>query len=542
MNQHSNDAMRIFQSTDLSPYTGPWNTAEVRHLLKRTLFGASPADIAFFQSKNLSGTLDILLNTADTMPDPPIKEYTTQNAALPDNSVTAGNTWVKDPNTDGTIASLRRASFKKWWAGLMVEQKRSIREKMCLFWHNHFATETVDVSLGQLVYKHHDLIRKYALGNIKELTKEICIDPAMLRYLNGQNNRKGTPDENFAREIQELFVIGKGEKAAFTETDVKEAAKVFTGWQINNNQIASYFNPDRHDTTNKTFSAFYGNKVIQGKTGTTGGWEEINAFVDMLFTTEEAALFLCRKLYTWFVYYEITPEVESGIIAPLAAIMRQNNYEILPVLKALFGSSHFFDNMNRSCQIKSPADLMIGLLRETETVFPTPDKYTIRYGLFNQIVNYLAQLQQNIGDPPDVSGWKAYYQVPGFYQYWLNADTLQKRLQYLSTLVTSGYTFSGTKMVVDPLALCAKMSNPSNPDQLILDLVEHFLALPLTQQHLNQLKRDFLLAGQSSDYYWTNAWDTYVQNPGLMSNTQFVKTALTNLLKYLIELPEYQLC
>ncbi len=185
---------------------------------------------------------------------------------------------------------------------------------------------------------------------------------------------------------------------------------------------------------------------------------------------------------------------------------------------------------------------MIGLLRETETVFPTPDKYTIRYGLFNQIVNYLAQLQQNIGDPPDVSGWKAYYQVPGFYQYWLNADTLQKRLQYLSTLVTSGYTFSGTKMVVDPLALCAKMSNPSNPDQLILDLVEHFLALPLTQQHLDQLKRDFLLAGQTSDYYWTNAWDTYVQNPGLMSNTQFVKTSLTNLLKYLIELPEYQLC
>ncbi len=526
----------------LAKYTGAWNEEMVKHLLRRTMFGAKKKDISVFFKLGLTGSIQKLLEDSSPLPSPPVKEYSTTAAINPDLSISSGQTWVNDPATDGTINSLRRASFKKWWIGNMIMQGQSLREKMTLFWHNHFSTETVDVSNAQYVYKHFNLLRTNSLGNIKTLVRNICIDPAMLVYLNGQSNRKGTPDENFSREIQELFVIGKGPGAKFTESDVKEAARLFTGCRNNANLINSYFDIDRHDTGNKQFSSFYKNKLILGRNSSTAGLDEIDDFVNMLFDTDEAALFLCRKLYVWFVYYQITPEVESNIIIPLAKIMRENNYNIKPVLNALFTSEHFYDNMNRGCQIKSPVDLMCGMLREFEVVFSSSENYSVNYGLWNQVVNYCNFLQQNIGDPPDVSGWKAYYQTPSFYEYWLNSDTLPKRLQYLTTLVSNGYTFSGFKMIVDPIVYCQQFSAPGNPNKLIEEMVIHLLGLSISQQHRDQLKKDILLSGQSEDYYWTNAWDTYIATPTNATNTKYVRTAITNLIKYMVELPEYQLC
>ena len=129
----------------------------------------------------------------------------------------------------------------------MINQGTSIHEKMILFWHNHFATETLDIGDARYVYKHHMLLRKYALGNFKEFVKEITIDPAMLRYLNGYLNNKNSPDENYARELQELFTLGKGPKSNYTEGDVKAAARVLTGYTVNATIISSVFDPNRHD-------------------------------------------------------------------------------------------------------------------------------------------------------------------------------------------------------------------------------------------------------------------------------------------------------
>jgi len=490
----------------------------------------------------LSRSISQLLDDSLPLPLPPVKEYNSSSAAVPDTTILAGETWVNNVNNDGTVASLRRASFKKWWIGAMIQQNRSLREKMTLFWHNHFSTETNDVGNAQYVYKHHDLLRKQALGNFKQLLRAVTLDPAMLVYLNGQNNNKAAPDENYSREIQELFVIGKGTGADFTEPDVKEAAKLLTGWRINSTKMESYFDPNRHDTTNKQFSSFYGNKLIAGKTGATAGDLELDEFINMLFANDEAALFLCRKLYIWFIYYKITPEVEAGIIAPLAKLLRNNNYEVKPVIKALLSSDHFFDMMNRGCQIKSPVNMMIGLLREFEVKFPTPDMYTTNYGLWNQMLSYFTNLQQNLGDPPDVSGWKAYYQEPGFYEYWINTDTLPKRIQYLDSLVTNGYTVSGFKVVVDGLAYVKKMAAPRDPNKLIDELADHVLGIPISAQHKAQLKRDILLSGQSDDLYWATAWDLYISTPSNAANTKYVTTAITNLIKYMVDLPEYQLC
>lgn len=535
-------ARKFMATPSLNPYAGPWNRNAVKHLLRRTLFGAKRADINFFQSLGLNASVNQLLDDSTPLPSPPLKEYNSSAAAVPDTTVVAGQTWVNNVNNDGTVSALRRASFKKWWVGNMIQQERTLREKMTLFWHNHFSTESNDVGNALYVFKHHDLLRTQALGNIKQLVRAITLDPAMLVYLNGQNNNKTAPDENYAREIQELFVIGKGPGAHFTEDDVKVAARLLTGWRINANTVSSFFDSTRHDTTNKQFSSFYGNKVITGRTGATAGDLELNEFLDMLFSNPEAALFLCRKLYIWFVYYEITPEVETNIIEPLAALLRTSNYDVKPVLRKLLSSEHFYDAMNMGCQIKSPADMLMGMMRELEVKFPAADQYATNYGLWNLHVSYLNNLQQNIGDPPDVSGWKAYYQDPGFYEYWINTDTLPKRIQYLDYLVTTGYTFSGFKMVVDSIAYTKGFAAPGDPNQLISDIADHLLGVGLSASHRAQLKRDILLAGQSEDYYWTNAWDTYLSTPSNAANTKHVTTALTTLIKYMVDLPEYQLC
>jgi uncharacterized protein (DUF1800 family) len=247
----------------LAMYTGPWTENEVIHLLKRTLFGTTRADIDYFKAKTMQQSVDELLNPAAPLPAPPVKEYT----STLDPAILPGNTWVDDPSIDGTVNSLRRASFKKWWMGLMINQDRSIREKMTMFWHNHFATEANEIGNAQFVYRHHALLRSSALGNFKALTKAVTLDPAMLIYLNGQLNTNKAPDENYGRELQELFCCGKGPDSLYTEEDVKAAAQVLTGWRNDATTFSSYFTASRHDTTNKQFSAFYSNTIIQGKTG-----------------------------------------------------------------------------------------------------------------------------------------------------------------------------------------------------------------------------------------------------------------------------------
>ncbi len=526
----------------LKTYSGSWDYSSVRHLLKRTTFGASRKDIQYFQNIGFAAAIDELFSAQFIEPTPPLKDYNPTASVAPDNSISIGQTWVNDMSIDGTLSSLRRSSFKKWWIGLMINQSRSIREKMTLFWHNHFATESVDVSIAQYVYKHHRLLRSGALGNFRELVKKVTMDPAMLIYLNGQNNNKTAPDENYARELQELFVIGKGPHAGFTEEDVKAAAKILTGWRNNNTKLESYFDLTRHDVTSKTFSSFYGGRVIGGVNNANGGETELDQLIDMLLSHKEAALFICRRLYTWFVYYNITPEIEREIIEPLADIFRKNNYEILPVLKALISSEHFFDNTNRGCQIKSPVDLMIGLSRELEIKFPPSDQVTLSYTLWNQFVAYLSSSQQDIGDTPDVSGWKAYYQAPLFYGNWINTDTMPKRLQYSQNLITPGYTASGFKMIVPAIDYVKGFHYPSDPNKLLDEICNHLLGIDISASHKNQIKKDILLSGQIDDHYWTNAWDTYMNAPGMTSNTNYVNNTLINLLKYIINLPEYQLC
>ena len=529
-------------NTGLAIYTGVFGEDEIIHLLKRTMFGAKKADVDYFKNKTTSQAVDELLNPTAPLPAPPVKEYSDATAITqPDTSVAAGATWVNDYNIDGGIHSLRRASFKKWWMGVMINQDRSIREKMTMFWHNHFATETNDIGNANFCYKHHTLLRTNALGNFKTLTKAITLDPGMLVYLNGQFNTANAPDENYGRELQELFCCGKGVDSKYTEDDVKAAAKVFTGWRTNASLISSYFTTSIHDSTNKQFSAFYNNTIIQGKTGTTAGDLEIDALLTMIFSTQEVAKYICRRLYRWFVYYDIDATVEANIITPLATIFRNNNFDIKPVLSTLLKSEHFFDALSKGSQIKSPVDLVVGMCREFNVAFQPDTDYVSNYGLYYYLVSWVTNMQQSIGDPPDVSGWKAYYQAPQFYEIWINADTLPKRNQFTDTMMVSGYTYNGKKIIVDGSEFAKLLPNPSDPNSLIDDSLKYLYRISLSATQKAQIKKDILLSGQITDGYWTDAWNTFISTPTNTANTTTVKNKLRDLYKYFMDLSEYQL-
>lgn len=526
----------------LTAYAGQWTENEIIHLLKRTMFGAKKQDVDYFKTRTIAQTIDELLNPSAPLPAPPVKEYDSSGALTqPDTNIASGQTWVNDVNNDGTIQARRRASFKKWWMGNMVNQDRSIREKMTLFLHNHFSTETDTISEGTYIYNHHSLLRSNALGNFKTLTRAITLDPGMLVFLNGQYNTGSAPDENYGRELQELFCCGKGTASQYTETDVKMAAKVLTGWRIDNKTFSSYFTSSRHDITSKQFSAFYNNTTIVGRTGATAGDQEIDDLLNMIFSANEVAKYICRRIYRWFVYYEIDDAIEANIITPLANIFRSNNYELKPVLNALLGSEHFFDPAIMGCQIKSPVDMVVGMCRELNVQFQANTDYTSNYGFWNFLVYWTAIMQQNIGDPPDVSGWKSYYQAPQFYEIWINSDTFPKRLQFTDSMCLSGYTFNSKKIIVDGIAFAKTLSNPSDPNILIDDTLKYLFRIDLSVASKAQIKRDILLGGQATDGYWTEAWNLYISQPTNTANTNLVKNRLRDLLKYFMGLAEFQL-
>ena len=366
----------------------------------------------------------------------------------------------------------------------------------------------------------------------------------MLFYLNGAYNNKEAPDENYARELQELFCIGKGTNANFTESDVQEAAKILTGWVISNEgfsfegPLTSFFYPDWHDTQDKQFSSFYGNRVITGRSGSDGA-EETDELLDMIFDNDETALYICRRIYNFFVYHEIDEATETNVIVPLAAIFRANNFEIGPVLNTLFKSEHFFDAANMGAQIKSPADHFIAMWRVMD-VNVSEDAYT-RW-LTHISINWVtSEVGMEIGDPPSVAGWQAYYQTPSFDRLWINTDTITKRAIRQDSLVYWGHWVTeGLQIPADLPAFVSTLNNPGDPNLLIQELATLFLGITLDNEVADGMKT-ILLSGQSDDYYWTNAWDDYVSDPGNSEYLSIVESRLKAMFSPFYQLSEFQL-
>jgi len=528
-------------NTGLEAYTASWTLDDKLHLLRRATFGPSQADLKAFDGLTAEQMVDKLLDTSAIKIDPPINNYGNKIADL---DVAYGQTWINAPY-NVNLEFARLLSMKGWMWSLAVNQKPTVYEKMLLFWHNHFAVEMDTIPIASAYYNYYKVLMDYGLGNFKTLTHQITVDPAMLFYLNGRLNTKNAPDENYARELQELFTLGKGPESQYTEDDVKAAARVLTGFNINlaSSPISSIFQSARHDTTDKTFSAFYGNTIIKGRTGISAGTDELKDLLDMIFKKEEVSKYICRRLYRFFVYYKIDDNAETQVIEPLAKIFRDNNYEIKPVLKALFMSAHFFDTWNRGCVIKDPLTHSVSFVRQYQIDFPKKTDYELLYNAYGFHNGYMLLNQMDLGDPPSVAGWDAWHQLPIYHRAWITSDSLPKRNEFQDYLLWIGHKIGASyTMKVDVWKITQGFSAPNDADKLINEACHFLLPVNLYKLQIEDLK-EILLPGGIPDYNWTDEYNAAVtpSYPNHATARQSVALKLGYLYKRIMNLSEYQL-
>lgn len=508
---------------------------ESSHLLRRTIYGASLSDINSFVGLERAEAVDLILSDIP-LPAPPL------NSGADDPLVPIGQSWVDAGiNATQNLNNYRQGSIRAWMMELALEKNINIREKLVLFWHNHFVVS--DINDARFLYRYINTIRENCLGNFKELVKAMTIDPAMLRYLNGNQNVKGSPNENYARELLELFTIGKGplvgpgDHTHYTEDDVAAISKILTGWRdfgFNNpNEPAygSFFRSQQHDESDKQLSHRFNNTVIPNL-----GETEYAALIDVIFEQEEVARFISRKLYRWFVHYNITDDIESNIIEPMAAVIRDNDYEIKPGLAFLFNSDHFFMEDQWGCMIKNPMDFVCSIFGQFDIVIDY--NLTLDYRLRGSIKEYVALLQMEIFNPPSVAGWKAYYQEPSYYQLWVNSVTLPL-MKTLTDALSLGINIMGEQLIIDGLSFLQKVSDPYDINTVINDFVAVMLPKDISQNQKDQLKTAVIPG--LPDFEWTVEYSDYVSDPSDPNKELAIKQKMQVLILAILRMPEYHL-
>ncbi|MBV5312702.1 MAG: DUF1800 domain-containing protein [Prolixibacteraceae bacterium] len=518
------------KSYSLQPISGNLDYTQARHLLDRCTFGPKKSEVDALVGKSISTALTALTQIPVT-PAPPV------SYDAGDLDVALGTTWI-NAVYNSTYNAFRLRSLRSWWIGLMMQQGISLVEKMTLFWHNHFVTETEVVTYSTLLYQYNQLLRKYALGNIKQLVYDMTINPAMLIYLNGESNKASAPNENYGRELFELFTIGKGPLIAdgnytnYTETDIREAAKVLTGWKVNKTTYVSYYDTTRHDKTTKVFTEAFGKTSIQNKEA-----EEYKLLVDMIFNKMETARYITRKVYRWLMYYTIDQTIETQIIEPLATTLFNNNYEIKPMLEQLLSSEHFFSSDYFGSQIKNPIDFTIGVYNKCE-ISLSPNVLA-NYEARNELFYSCRNMEMALGDPPDVAGWPQYYKEPSYYELWVNSATVPIRTSYTDTFCASGITKGGYKYVIDPFVITSRVSDATDATKLINGFAQILLPIALSNAQLLQLK-EVLIPGLP-DSTWTFEWNKYISNPSDATQKSLISKKLMALLKAIFRMPEFYL-
>ncbi|GJM36048.1 MAG: hypothetical protein DHS20C18_50490 [Saprospiraceae bacterium] len=527
------------QQTGLEPYAGPWEFAQATHLLRRCTFGPTYAQMKQATADGLDTTINNLFAELP-LPSPPLNYYFEEDPNVP-----VGESWVDAPYSDtDNFAQYRRRSLFGWTVGQILNEGISLREKMTLFWNNHFAISEVDDP--KFILQYTNLYRTYAWGNFRDLVKEMTINPAMLRFLNGNQNTKNAPNENFARELLELFTIGKGPLAGpgdytnYTEQDVVAMAKVLTGWRDRGYYAVdpmvtqeAFFRPNQHDTSAKQLSPRFDNLVINDM-----GEQEYSHLIDVIFGKAEVARFISRKLYRWFVYYDIDEEAETEVIQPMAQMLIDNGYEIQPVLEALLRSNHFFDILNQGPMIKNPIDFAFSLFKQLEVDIPE-EPLGAKYEVWLRTINLVNLMEMAYYFPPSVSGWKAYYQEPLFYRTWINATTLQVRMGFTSRMASNGYNFGDNRILIKPLEFITTLDNPTEINDLLDELVKILFPQPISDSQKAALK-EFVIPGLP-DFEWNAEYSQYLSNPDDSDLADAIETKLRSLFNAMLSMPEFYL-
>jgi uncharacterized protein (DUF1800 family) len=420
----------------------PWDIRRVGHLYRRASFGANLNDLESGLRVGPEKAVAALLKGG-----PGLEEFDSRMAPLAD-SISRANNPVQ---------------MRAWWVARMLSSPHPLQEKITLFWHNHFATSNGKVQNVRFMLGQYALLRKYALGNFAALLKEMSYDPAMLIWLDGRGSKKGNPNENYARELMELFSLGIGN---YTEKDIREAARAFTGWNVAGTEAT--FDPTQHDDTEKT--------VLTRK----GNWKP-DDIVRICLEQKSAPSFIVGKLYRFLVSETVpaTPE----LLEPLASQFRKSNFDFGALVQTVLSSNLFFSDMVYRTKVKSPVDYTLGIVRALEG----------RVGA-TQLSASLEQLGQNLFNPPSVKGWDGG-------TTWLNGQTLLFRQNLALALSSTEDQRFGTR--IDPSAVARRHGKSGDEE-----LVEFFLRLFL-QGDVPPESRQRLLAYQKKAHtqkvpvYWT---------------------------------------
>ena len=429
--------------------SAPMGFDDARHLLNRTSFAAQVSEINEFAKLTRVEAVDRLLAETRRQASYPAPAWanTYERIYRPEMSqeerMKAGRRELVE----------RGLELRTWWVAEMLATKSPFTERMTLFWHNHFATAQIKSRNATLLYRQNVMLRKYATGNFAAMLREVGKDPAMLIYLDGAQNRKGAPNENFAREVMELFTLGEGH---YTEQDVKEAARAFTGWSIDGDTGEFRFRRALHDD---------GVKKVLGQEGRFNGDDMITLLLQQPATGE----FVTGKLWREFV----SPQPDAQAVKKLATDWRDANYEIKPLLRAMLLSDAFWAPENHGVLVKSPVDLVIGSLRQFRFSVEDPAPFAV----------ILRQLGQDLFNPPNVKGW------PGG-EGWLNTSTLLARKGFLNRL------FRADEMV-KPTGVTVAMNTSAMEAKPISEPMDNAMATVMAGQNTAQLMdKDLVGAGR----------------------------------------------
>ena len=540
----------------LDPLTSNLGQLRAKHLLRRSLFHYNNTLLGEMSNLTAADAVDqLLLDDTISYNEP----YDPLPLDAPHGYWLSSGIYPPDIQNQGR----KRGLLSAWWWYNMIN-RANLKDKLTFFLHTTFTIASGDVGASHYFYDHLRLLEFYSEGNLRELAKKITLDNAMLNYLDNTQNNANNPNENYAREFLELFTITKGEQVGegdyttYTEQDVIETAKVFSGFKTQLDR--SIIDPDtnipmgrlainQHDQGVKTFSYAFDNYELTGGNSEETIFNELHEFVDMVFNKEATALAYVKKLYRFFVKSEWDQEVENTILLPLAQQLYQENYNILPVVKRLLKSQHFFDAADSDSTdeilgsiVKSPVQLLSSTITNLGFSIPSPEDDIDNYYKFirNFLHNtYFPMSGMNLFAPDTVAGHPAIYQSPDFDRHWFSSSTILARYRLIECLITGRNKLGGNGQFGSELDTVAFIENtsdsPGNIYYLIDEIANILYPNSIGEDRINYFA-ELILEGYPS-YYWSDTWEEYL----VTGESTTVKNRLDLLISAMINAPEYQL-
>ena len=474
---------------NLTPYSPsknkPWSAKQINLVARRLGFGCSLSDIDLYLNSTSESLIDDIVDGASNM------------------EVTTAPEWSQWDNKQFNKSENNKNYYHTIWQRQAFKDiiNNGFRERLTLFWSNHFVVEYKDVNQPAYLYQYYALIQSHALGNFKTFVSEMGLAPAMLRYLNGFENKKNSPNENYARELYELFTLGEGN--GYIQEDITETARALTGY----NRFKTYlgvieFNENSFDK---------GSKTIFGRSGNWG----YNDVIDILFEEKKdlIANFICNKIYRYFV----SPQLNSSIVSAMAETFKQNEFELKPVLKQLFKSEHFFDSVNSNVIIKSPIDLMLGLHHSLS--FEYEDNVDLELNFRNKC----REMGQEVFSPVDVAGWQGNHD-------WINSETLPKRWEFADYLLIKYWQKNKNQFKTFIQSLVGRDQTDL---RVIVTQLKDFMFCPY------EIKEDEIT--DAINTFMGEVPESYFEDGTWSLNSNSVPKQVYDLMRFLITLPEFQL-